>query len=1191
MTSDLTLPRFSLTGPLPSGTAVLEASAGTGKTYAIAALATRYVAEAGVPLDQLLLVTFTRAATAELGDRVRRRLREAATHLEGTLRGERGTSDDASTGDELLDHLGAASRAERERRFARLTTAITTFDTATIATIHGFCQQMLRAIGLAASVDRDATLLEDQDELLEQVVADLLVQRFHAQAGAPGALTARHALAAAMGAADALVLPEGAPTLLPPLEQLLGADAAEELEALEDPGERARRLASLVRDARDEAQRRKDQRGLLSQDDLLTRLRDALLDPVTGATATAAIRQRVRVALVDEFQDTDPVQWAILQAAFARPGDARDGRALVLIGDPKQSIYGFRGADVRAYLDATTAADRRESLGTNHRSDGPLVAALDGLLAGTAYGEREIVHRPVDARHGARLHATDPDDALPLELRTVVGSGPKGEVNASIRDDRLADDVAAEVVATLQQRGLTITTDDGETRPVRAGDIAVLVRANRDGPPIQRALRLARVPSVLGGVGNVFASEAADAWQALLDAVDRPNDQRLARRFAACGFGGWDGARFDGADDAAWDELHTDLAAWADIVRSHGVAALLRAVSARTDLPSRLLRSADGERFLTDVRHLAQLLERARLEEELGLAALRSWLEQHRAEADDTQVPPDAQARRLESDQDAVQILTIHRAKGLEFPIVLCPTLWSARPAPSAPFTVHDPDRGRRVVEVGPGGRDDHDALQTLAKRAQQGEDLRLLYVALTRARHRVVVWWAAVRGAKNSALGQVLFAREDGRVTDAEPDPPDNHELASHLDELVRPLGGRAVPVALQPEVPVHEPEPSSDAPLEVAELDAAIDRSWRRTSYSGLTAGLSHHGPVEPGRAMDAAPTRDHDGDGDLVDDEPQPPEDAATDDVPATPVGDPGPGGELVADDGRRLASVPLPLAELRGSAAFGTMVHAVLEHVDFAADDLQTELAHHVDREVQRAGLDVDRRLLVRGLAAAIHSPLGPLADGLALRDVTRADRLDEPRFELPVAGGDRSDGRSALRLSDVGGLLERHLAPDDPLAPYAARLHDPALHLDVRGYLNGAIDLVLRLRGQDGTPRYLVVDHKTNRLGWPSVPTAADYRPAALATAMMDSHYPLQALLYSVALHRLLAWRQPGYDPDQHLGGIAYLFLRGMTGPDVPHVDGQPCGVFAWRPPTPLLLDLDALVAGRLAGAGATDEVA
>jgi exodeoxyribonuclease V beta subunit len=268
----------------------------------------------------------------------------------------------------------------------------------------------------------------------------------------------------------------------------------------------------------------------------------------------------------------------------------------------------------------------------------------------------------------------------------------------------------------------------------------------------------------------------------------------------------------------------------------------------------------------------------------------------------------------------------------------------------------------------------------------------------------------------------------------------------------------------------------------------------------------------------------------------------------------------------------------MSDLPSGAAFGTLVHAVLERVDFAADDLAEELADAAETEGAERFVGVPGPELATSLVPALETPLGPLASGRRLADLSRRDRLDELEFELPLAGGDTPVGTVPVR--EIAGLLRRHLSPDDPLVGYADDLDVPLLNeRRLRGFLTGSIDAVLRVPGEDGATRYLVVDYKTNRLGAGEVLTADDYGPAEVATAMRHAHYPLQALLYSVALHRYLRWRQPGYDPSVHLGGVLYLFLRGMCGPGTPAVDGVPHGVFSWSPPAALVTDLSDLLHG------------
>jgi exodeoxyribonuclease V beta subunit len=265
-----------------------------------------------------------------------------------------------------------------------------------------------------------------------------------------------------------------------------------------------------------------------------------------------------------------------------------------------------------------------------------------------------------------------------------------------------------------------------------------------------------------------------------------------------------------------------------------------------------------------------------------------------------------------------------------------------------------------------------------------------------------------------------------------------------------------------------------------------------------------------------------------------------------------------------DADALRAVPSLLADMPFGAHVGTFVHGVFEATDFAAADLEAELGRRIDEVQARRAIDIgDRGVVLTGLGAVIETPLGPLLGGARLRDVARADRLDELDFELPLAGGDIPSGR--VDLAAIGAVLR-----DDPdLASYAERLEDPALRSRFRGYLTGSVDLVVR-RGD----RFAVVDYKTNWLGAPGEElTAWHHRPAALATEMQHAHYALQALLYTAALHRYLRWRLPGYDPEVNLAGVLYLFLRGMVGPDTPAVDGTPAGVFAWRPPSALVVAL------------------
>jgi exodeoxyribonuclease V beta subunit len=432
------------------------------------------------------------------------------------------------------------------------------------------------------------------------------------------------------------------------------------------------------------------------------------------------------------------------------------------------------------------------------------------------------------------------------------------------------------------------------------------------------------------------------------------------------------------------------------------------------------------------------------------------------------------------------------------------------------------------------------------------GEDLRLLYVAMTRAKSQIVTWWAPTTNTRASALHRLLFApAAHGTSPPAHCRIPDDTAALTRLRELTCPN------IAVE-QVTSARPAPWTAAAACAPTLAAAtfarhLDTAWQRTSYSRLTAA-AHDTP-----AVDSEP-------------EHAPHDDEATPAVPA-PSEPPDPAG------------MPSPMTDLPTGATFGTLVHAVLETTDPTATNLLAELTDHATEQLSRQPLLVEPGILAAALLPALRTPLGPLAGNRCLADITRADRLTELDFELPLDGGDHPRHTPPVTLAAVGRLISRHLDPQDPLASYPALLQTPDLgSQQLRGYLTGSIDAVLRVPTDHGTG-YLVVDYKTNWLGdigptGPTPLTTTHYRPAALTRAMIAAHYPLQALLYAVALHRYLRWRHPGYQPHQHLTGVLYLFLRGMCGPGTPVIDGTPCGVFAWKPPAALVEELSALLDGN-----------
>ena len=590
------------------------------------------------------------------------------------------------------------------------------------------------------------------------------------------------------------------------------------------------------------------------------------------------------------------------------------------------------------------------------------------------------------------------------------------------------------------------------------------------------------------------------------------------------------------------------------MLRGRGVAALLEHVSS-SGLPARVMSLPSGERLLTDMFHIGRLLHSAAVEQNLGPAALIAWLRRRIAEAPEDRNDEDRNLR-LESDAEAVQVLTIHRSKGLEFPIVYCPYLWDGYEQPVKVPVFHDPDNDDALtVDVGGESIGFSRHLQ-LHQQEQRGEDLRLLYVALTRARHQAVIWWAGTTNSGDSPLGRLLFCRDaDGVVSSKGVRTPSDDQVRARLVELSELSSGRiGVESAGTNDGATLKRSIASSPELEAAVFDRVFDEYWRRTSYSGITADA--HDP-----RVGSEP-EEH-----LVTDEPAP-----SDDSTAAAVQPDGSSSELESASRSRLSSIPLVLSAMPGGVEVGSLVHGVLEATDFAATDLDEELRVAIGSGLARRSIDVgDRDLLVAGLHTAIDTPLGELVDGTSLRQIARTDRLDEVTFELPVAGGENPDGM--ISMTDVARVLRGHLSADDPLAAYADRLEDPALARSLRGYLTGSIDLVFRFSGH----RFAIVDYKTNRLA-PSREelSAWHYRPVALDAEMQRAHYPLQAILYTVALHRYIRWRDPHYEVARDFAGVLYLFLRGMSSPMFPTADGQPCGVWSWCPPAAMIEELSDL---------------
>ena len=1114
-----------LDDPLPTeGLLCVEASAGTGKTHLLSTLAVRWVVEReDVRIADLLVVTYTVAAAAELRARIRARLAEVRDRLSDAH---------AASTDAYLEALAASS--DGPRALERAERALAEFDTASISTIHAFA---------AAWLGDERGGVGPSEERRRQAVADVL---------ATSSFDPASALFDGRGLSDegfdrVVKLALDNPDLrLTPLES---ADAA--------PGAVAHRDAATRAVSLFEARARRD--GVRTYADLLTDLAEAIADE--ASPVLRALRRRFRVGLIDEFQDTDPTQWRLFERLFL----GAPGHALVVVGDPKQAIYGFRGADVETYLEAKSAAADAgahglgvDELDINFRADGVLLEALNGLLDGAHLDEAaRIGYVSVEAAPShARRHLALPGgaEAVPLSIRVATGDAP-----IAARRRAIAAECADEAVRVL---GATVVGDEGGSRRVTEDDVVVLCESSTHFPLLREAFLRRGLRTTETRSDDVARTPAALDVAVVLRALRDPGDAGALAAVAHAWFG-------TGADDdAALGRLRSRLAGWGEALESRGVVALARAMTdPRTT--TGLLRRRFGERALTDVLHLFDVLADM-VPHAAGPTALLEALEELEVAAREAS-DDDVRSRRIDTDAPAIRLMSVHGAKGLEFDVVLCPFVQRTRADDTGPIIWHDPAVGHRLLDAS-GGMDwtdeslrapTHAARALLATSATGSECRRLLYVALTRARHRTVVWWLrayALADARRDELTGLLLDRGDDHAPVQRPRAEregaacygfDGDEalsaLRGHLGGLVDAGRLELGAVAPRPEAAVGRAPTAARRLAEADELSVAVlGRSLaeraRRCSFSSLVASSHDAGATLDASVGDADADDEDDAADDLGGDG-----DGAPDGTSAEALGvDAGPrdasSGAAVGDD---------PFGGLHGTT-FGTAVHEALEVAmrrpegsfdDAATAALEQALRHH--------GIEPSP-VVAAGLLAAARAPI---AGGTPLCEVRRDDAATELRFSMPVADG--VDLAAVARAVSTGD-------PDGPFAEWARALARSSADRPLAASLVGSIDLVTTL---DGGTRHHVLDYKTNL-----VDPALGYDRDGLVASMRASDYPLQAAIYLVALHRLLRWRVADYDPGRHLGDAHYLYLRGMAA-------GFGDGVCTWSPGSAAVVALSDLLAG------------
>jgi exodeoxyribonuclease V beta subunit len=1064
-----------------SGVNVIEASAGTGKTWTIAGLYLRLLVEKQAPVEGILAITFTRAATAELRERIRTRLQELLDALDGR-----------SPSDELIGWL-LTRIADVPRARAHLTASLRGFDEAPIQTIHGFCQRALAEHAFSSGIAFDCELVPDIGDVLHEVAADFWRNRFCIDTGANAELIAGwmagddRTLAALEGWAMRYVRNPGL-TLRrrpagEPLDAVLdryratlgGARPFGKIEGKPSKEELAARDAlsaywndaclDFVGHAHERIAQRFAERNAQSYDDLLLKLQRALAG-AGGETLVRALRERFPYALIDEFQDTDPVQWGIFRTIYNSADP--DCHAAFLVGDPKQSIYGFRGADVYAYLDAVGGRGEPLRLAQNQRSVPGLVRATNALfgVAANPFRVDAIRFEPVVAAPRARDALVDGgSDAAPLRI-ALAPPKDKGAPQNRMWGRAWACRLLVDEIARLLAGGADGSIRLG-ARGLRAGDIAVLVNDRYRAADARDALAAHGIACAEISNETVFRSSESDQLERVLLAVAAPKDSGHIRGALVTDLVGLTATQLLALEaDAEWEAVLAEFDGYHQTWRTHGLMRMLRDFFRARRVPANLARYRDGERRLTNLYHLCELLHQA--EQQLhGLDALVSWLAGRRDDA----VTEEAQLR-LESDANLVQIVTIHKSKGLEYPVTFVPFLWDVKShVDDEGIVAHHADTPPHGLVLDSGSAN-FDQAVSAARDEELAEKVRMAYVALTRAKNRCYLFTGALLGNEFSALGWLLHSTDRKQVKAKL--PRDAAALSAQIEHL------RAA------------------APGDVGWLEAgAGGRQLSMTlAAAPMLAARTHVRDIAPGFGLSSfsnlrlSVARD--------DDDPLPDHDQ---EQPAlAPVAAP------LAPGGQRFA---FP----KGSDA-GVCLHAMLEHLDFAAPS-----ATVVRDQLARAGYPPAwSGEVIEWLGEVLQAPMPDPAGGAPIRlvDIERASALRELSFHLAVR---EFAPRRVAGIAAAHGVAVVELSRE---------------RLD--GYLSGFIDLVFRHRG-----RWYVADYKSNWLG----ADAGAYGADAVSEAMAEGDYHLQYLLYTVALHRWLRSRDPAYDYDAHFGGTLYLFLRGM----------------------------------------------
>ena len=1216
--------KFDIINTPLTGTNLIEASAGTGKTYAISGLFVRLIIERQFTADQILVVTFTKAATDELKERIRKKLMEAK---EAFIKG--------AGKDSFINEL-VQKTDDRKQAADRLYDALVDFDRAAIFTIHGFCQRILHENAFETGSLYDTELITDQNSLLLEIAEDFWRNKLYRQS--PEFINYILKNKKIKGPEEFLKLLSKVKTrdmkIIPDIKkaEIKSLDTYREIfkrlkrrwhdsrdeviKLLNDPSLNATTYGSIKEDPNNpgitkrklkvismadymdnfttpkstgfplfdkfenftaakitkstkknqvsvchkffnfcdelylkylelenefenytlflktqifeytkaEIVERKKKKNIQFYDDLLYNVLDALRqdaqDAKDGKNALAkAVRQKYRAALVDEFQDTDFIQYEIFTRLFSLKESS-----LFMIGDPKQAIYGFRGADIFSYMKAASGADYKYTLFENWRSNPGLISAVNTIFSNVKspfvfdeinFDKAEPAKKP-DLKPDIK---NDKQNAL-LKLwyiksseapvfasgYAVAGKGKKGEkpgnkpVNKPINKSDAVMLISNAVSGEIAR--ITSHTDN----PVKSGDIAVLVRTNRQAGIIKDQLSKKSVPSVLYSAGNIFDSDEAMEMERVLSGIAEPGNERKLKAALVTRILGVSAQELDSADNMVQglETWITKFREYFKIWNNHGFIRMFRLFMTQEGVKNRILSLDDGERRLTNLLHISEILHKESEDKNAGMTSLIKWLSEQR----DPSTPRlEEHQLRLESDEIAVKIITIHKSKGLEFPIVFCPFCWESSQVKDREVVFHDINSNRSITfDIGSDDIDDHIAL---TQNELLAENLRLLYVALTRAKELCYLVWGRINKAETSAMAYLLHDLLHDKNIEKTDDIV--AELKKHFNRLnddeifadlkrISDKSNGAIELSLLPSENdlKYKPLIEKEENLLCRKFKGKIDRKWKISSYSSLVYDKiqDHELPDHDSIYLSKSKTTDNYIDFQNFSRQFEQADDTEKNDIFSFPKG-----------------------------AKPGIFFHDIFENIDFKQDLAEIKGSLITDK-LHEYGFDLKWKNVVCDMINnVISTPLFADRKNFLLSSISGKDRINEMEFYFPLKTVTPKKIRKIF--SDYGGI---NIPGEFPL--HMERLSfSPS-----KGFMKGYIDMIFRYND-----KFYLVDWKSNYLG----NNTGDYRKDSIDRIMSEDLYILQYHIYLLALHQYLRLHLPEYSYESDFGGVLYLFLRGI----------------------------------------------